>query len=67
MQNDGPHDQLETTARTAKIFRVSKWWLYEHAHEIPAAHLAGHLLRWDIAILKKWMRKKAQQKASNGN
>lgn len=54
--------ELETTATTAKIFHVSKWWLYEHANEIPAAHRAGWNLRWDIEALKAWMRDQQKKK-----
>jgi len=39
-----------------------KWWLYQHANEIPAAHRAGRILRWDIEALKKWMRDQQEEK-----
>ena len=53
---------LEKTAETAKAICVSKWWLYQHVNEIPAAHRAGRILRWDIEALKKWMRERREEK-----
>ena len=60
-------ESLVTTETAARLAGLSKWFLYKHSHEIPAAHQAGRALRWDVAALKKWMRDQAVAKANGSD
>ncbi len=54
--------ELETTAVAAQKTKLSKWYLYRNARKIPACFRAGKAIRWDIELLRKWMREQAECK-----
>ncbi len=55
-----PATEIGNTAQAAKMYGVSKSWLYKNWKDNPAALRAGRALRWDLKKLREWMRQQAQ-------
>lgn len=51
---------LVSTRQAAKAVGLNPFFLYRRIHEIPGVYRAGRVLRWDVEVLKKWMREQAR-------
>jgi predicted DNA-binding transcriptional regulator AlpA len=51
--------EMAKTKEAAKAVGLSTFYLYRNADRIPATFRAGRALRWDIELLRAWMRAQA--------
>ena len=51
-----------STREVAKATGSCPSFFYRHKHEIPGRYRVGRCFRWDVAVVRAWMRQQATAK-----